>query len=89
MQITKALLKNIYPPIILAALILTWSFSIQSGICEEIRNNRALDEKVRLFLEQRKGTWHDWNVPYSDGQILHNLDQRLTVIVELFSRLHF
>ena len=73
MQITNALMKIIYSPIILAAIILTWSFSIQSGICEEIQDNRALDQKVRLFLEQRKDTWHDWNVPYSDGQILHDL----------------
>jgi predicted O-methyltransferase YrrM len=73
MQKTNVLLKNIYPSIVLMAFFLTCSFSIQSGICEELRDNRALDEKVRLFLEQRKGTWHDWNVPYSDGQILHDL----------------
>jgi predicted O-methyltransferase YrrM len=26
-----------------------------------------------MFLENRKGTWHDWNVPYSDGKILYDL----------------
>ena len=73
MQKTNVLLKNIYTSIVVAIFILTWGISTQSGICEELRDNRALDEKVRLFLEQRKGTWHDWNVPYSDGQILHDL----------------
>ena len=47
MQKTHVSFKKIYSPIILAALILTWSFSTQSGLCEELRKNGALDEKVR------------------------------------------
>ena len=73
MQKTNVLLKNIYPTIVLVAFFLTWGFSTPSGICEELRDNRALDEKVKMFLEQRKGTWHDWNVLYADGKILHDL----------------
>jgi predicted O-methyltransferase YrrM len=73
MQKINGFLKNIYTPFLLIALILTLSFSIQSGICEELQDNKALDEKVRMFLENRKGTWHDWNVPYSDGKILYDL----------------
>jgi len=49
------------------------SYSIRSGFCEELQDNKALDEKVRMFLENRKGTWHDWNIPYSDGKILYDL----------------
>jgi predicted O-methyltransferase YrrM len=26
-----------------------------------------------MFLENRKGTWHDWNIPYSDGKVLYDL----------------
>jgi predicted O-methyltransferase YrrM len=63
----------IYTPFFLIALILSLSFSIRNGFCEELQNNKALDEKVRMFLENRKDTWHDWNVPYSDGKILYNL----------------
>ena len=33
----------------------------------------ALDRKVSAFLEQRRGTWRDLNVPESDGQLLHDL----------------
>ena len=73
MQKINVSLKKIYTPFLLIALILTWSFPLQSGICEELQDNKVLDEKVRLFLENRKGTWHDWNVPYSDGKILHDL----------------
>jgi len=60
-------------PFLLIAVILSLSFSTGSGICEELQVNKALDEKVEIFLETRKGEWHDWNVPYSDGKILYNL----------------
>ncbi len=33
----------------------------------------ALDRQVRIFLEARKGTWRDLNVPHVDGQTLHDL----------------
>ena len=32
-----------------------------------------LDQKVRRFLESRRGSWHDLNVPWQDGQLLHDL----------------
>ncbi len=32
-----------------------------------------LDKKVRSFLESHKGQWKDFNVPWVDGQILHDL----------------
>jgi predicted O-methyltransferase YrrM len=31
------------------------------------------DAKVKAFLEARRGTWHDLNVPESDGKLLHDL----------------
>jgi len=58
---------------LLITLILGLSFSIRSSFCEELQDNKALDERVRMFLENRKGTWHDWNIPYSDGKILYDL----------------
>jgi len=33
----------------------------------------ALDRKVRAFLESHRGSWHDLNVPWQDGQLLHDL----------------
>jgi len=73
MQKTRGFLKMIYIPFLLIALIFSLSFSIRSGFCEELKNNKSLDEKVRTFLDKRKATWHDWNVPYSDGKILYDL----------------
>lgn len=60
-------------PFLLITLVLCLSFSILTASCEELQDNKALDEKVRIFLENRKGTWHDWNIPYSDGKILYDL----------------
>jgi caffeoyl-CoA O-methyltransferase len=33
----------------------------------------ALDQKIRRFLEKNRGEWRDMNVPWVDGQILHDL----------------
>jgi predicted O-methyltransferase YrrM len=73
MQKITSFTKNFCTPFLLIALILSLSFSIHTGFCGELQNDKALDEKVRMFLENRKGTWHDWNVPYSDGKILYDL----------------
>jgi predicted O-methyltransferase YrrM len=32
-----------------------------------------LDARVRAFLERSRGEWHDLNVPYEDGKVLHDL----------------
>jgi len=60
-------------PFLLITLILCLGVSIPTASCDEFQDNKALDEKVRMFLENRKGTWHDWNIPYSDGKILYDL----------------
>ena len=33
----------------------------------------ALDARVEKFLKEHKGEWHDLNVPYEDGKVLHDL----------------
>ena len=38
-----------------------------------LADDSALDRKVRLFLEKNRGEWRDMNVPWEDGQILHDL----------------
>jgi caffeoyl-CoA O-methyltransferase len=32
-----------------------------------------LDTQASRFLEEARGSWSDWNVPYEDGKILYNL----------------
>ena len=34
---------------------------------------KELDSKVESFLKKHKGEWHDLNVPYDDGKVLHDL----------------
>jgi caffeoyl-CoA O-methyltransferase len=33
----------------------------------------ALDARVEKFLNYKRSDWHDWNVPYQDGKVLHDL----------------
>ena len=82
---TKGLFKKIRPPFLLLSLVLSLSISVPNGYCGELKDNPALEEKVRTFLEDRRGTWHDWNIPYSDGKILYDLviENRYTRAVEI------
>ena len=73
MRKINGFLNKVSIPFLLIAVILSLSFSTGRGICEELQVNKVLDEKVEIFLETRKGDWHDWNVPFSDGKILYNL----------------
>jgi caffeoyl-CoA O-methyltransferase len=38
-----------------------------------IKENPALDAKVKKFLSDNSGKWHDLNIPAADGQLLYNL----------------
>ena len=35
--------------------------------------SNELDARVTRFLEERRGTWRDMNVPEADGRVLHDL----------------
>lgn len=35
--------------------------------------NNTLDARVDAFLKKSKGKWHDLNVPFEDGKILHDI----------------
>ena len=58
---------------VLVVTILSLNLAVREGFGEEYQINGALDEKVKSFLESRKGTWNNWNVPYSDGKVLYDL----------------
>jgi predicted O-methyltransferase YrrM len=66
-------LHRITGPYFLIAVALFWGIPAISGFCADLQEQKVLDEKVKRFLESRKGTWHDWNVPYADGKILYDL----------------
>ena len=67
------ILNKAFLPFLLIALILSSGFSIRSGYCKEPQDKRTLDEKVEKFLDSSNDSWHDWNIPYSDGKVLYDL----------------
>jgi predicted O-methyltransferase YrrM len=44
-----------------------------SVFAQETQASRELEAKVKKFLNENRGKWHDWNVPYEDGKVLYNL----------------
>ena len=36
-------------------------------------NTQALDRQVQKFMESRRGSWRDLNVPEVDGKALHDI----------------
>jgi len=44
-----------------------------AGASAGLAADDALDRKVRAFLERNRHEWRDLNVPWEDGQVLHDL----------------
>jgi caffeoyl-CoA O-methyltransferase len=40
---------------------------------QNIKENLALDTKVKKFLDEHSGQWYDMNIPMSDGQLLYDI----------------
>jgi caffeoyl-CoA O-methyltransferase len=40
---------------------------------QTLKENPALDEKVKKFLDDHRGQWYDLNITYQDGQLLHDI----------------
>jgi predicted O-methyltransferase YrrM len=54
-------------------IILYLSIGINSIYAQEPRQNSTLDDSVKSFLDKKRGSWHDMNVPESDGKILYDI----------------
>jgi predicted O-methyltransferase YrrM len=57
----------------LLIIILYLSSGVSGIYAQEFKENSALDDSVRSFLESMGGEWEDWNVPESDGKILYDI----------------
>jgi hypothetical protein len=44
-----------------------------SVFAQKTKTSTELDARVERFLDENRTKWHDWNVPYQDGKLLHNL----------------
>lgn len=46
---------------------------LTSVAAQSQQDSRTLDAEVKYFLNEKRGHWHDSNVPYGDGKFLYNL----------------
>jgi len=69
--------------VVLVAVITSWPQATRARLAPH--DQAALDARVKAFLRERAGTWHDLNVPDSDGQLLHDLivEHRYTRALEI------
>jgi predicted O-methyltransferase YrrM len=66
----KMKIKNLILLIILLTISAVYSSPVKS---QPLKENPALDEKVRKFLAENPQQWQDMNVPSVDGQLLHDI----------------
>lgn len=69
----EASLMRIVPISRTFSLFLCCFLFVSLPIRQDIGRERDLDEKVRSFLDSRKGRWHDMNIPEADGELLFDL----------------
>ena len=62
-------------PIYFSMTILFLSFALLShrALCQDLKVDKALDEKVERFLENKSWGWGTQNVPFTDGKALHDI----------------
>jgi predicted O-methyltransferase YrrM len=46
---------------------------ISTVVFGQVAKQSDLDKNVQTFLKENKSKWRDLNVPYEDGQVLHDL----------------
>jgi caffeoyl-CoA O-methyltransferase len=55
-------------------LVLTAAFSTTTcNLAQNTNPNSSLDARVRKFLDEQAGQWHNLNIPYSDGKLLYDI----------------
>jgi caffeoyl-CoA O-methyltransferase len=62
---------------VISCTVLIYLFLVfqQTG-AQSLKENPALDEKVKKFLSDRSGRWYDMNIPAVDGQLLYDIITR-------------
>src|SRR5690606_27312038 len=66
-------MKTLIPlrPVFLLMILI--SGAALSSTAQDTGSRQERDEKVQEFLKEHRQQWHDLNVPYEDGQVLHDL----------------
>jgi predicted O-methyltransferase YrrM len=65
-------MKNRYLFIFFLSVAVSGFFHL-SAYSQTLKENPALDEKVKQFLSSRSRQWYDMNVPTVDGQLLYDI----------------
>jgi caffeoyl-CoA O-methyltransferase len=67
-------MKKQYPfHLLIIILFLSFALLNNRALCQDLKVDKALDEKVERFLENKIwGRW-DQNVPYADGKVLYDI----------------
>lgn len=60
----------------IALIVMCLFASYCTIVAQKPGGNTALDEKVRKFLKESAGTWHDMNIPEVDGQTIYDIITR-------------
>jgi caffeoyl-CoA O-methyltransferase len=58
---------------VLLSIVLLVGGTLSAVRAQSLKENTVLDEKVKNFLDSRRGRWHDMNIPASDGKLLFDL----------------
>jgi caffeoyl-CoA O-methyltransferase len=67
-------MKKQYPFHFLIIILSLSLLLISHGVlCQDLKSDKILDEKVKRFLEDKRWSWMDQNVPYTDGKILYDI----------------
>jgi caffeoyl-CoA O-methyltransferase len=54
-------------------VLILFAGTMISVSAQKLQSSTELDAKVEKFLNENRGKWHEWNVPYQDGKVLYNL----------------
>ena len=68
MKLINKLIQELYFIVLLSSI-----FLLNPAGAQSLKENPALDEKVRKFLAEHSRQWHDMNVPEIDGQLLYDI----------------
>lgn len=66
-------MKRVFMSVVVMVIFLSALNAWNPAGTRKSPDSGELDARVRRFLESRRGTWRDMNVPASDGQVLHNI----------------
>jgi predicted O-methyltransferase YrrM len=64
---------TVNPHLVLSTLLLVMTIMSTSLRSQTLKENPALDARVKEFLDAHAGQWHDLNVPANDGKLLYDL----------------